>query len=248
MTLVLRSRLLSGLPGLRHGFSTRTGGVSKSPYDTLNLAFHQDDSSCVEENRKRFARAARLEWPWHEVRQVHGVEVVSEEGAGLHVAADGVMVTRPRLCAVIKTADCVPLLVARVHSGSVVAVAAIHCGWRGTVDGIVPRALRNMAGPGTLYCALGPAISQRAFEVGPEVVERARQSLGGREPNVVIGPRGRPHLDLVALVKRHIVHAGVDPAHVDDLGLCTHSDPRRFFSYRRDGPSGHHAAVIGFEE
>lgn len=257
MSRALHSELLLQVPGLAHGFSTRMGGVSPPPFDSLNLAQREDAAENLAENRRRFAAEVELPAPpeaWREAKQVHGVEILNDDtwrpGAGFEPSteADGLITARPGTVVAVRTADCVPLLMVRLGASGPEAVGAIHCGWRGTVSGIVPRAVRALAGtrPERLRCALGPSISLRAFEVGPEVIERAKESLGGDPPPTHPGPRGRDHLDLPAVVRMHLERAGVNGSSIDDLALCTYSRPEQFFSYRRDGRCGHHLAVIGW--
>ncbi len=249
MAELIRSRVLLELTGLRHGFSTRRGGVSTGPYASLNLAFNDDDPEAVGENRRRFLSALGVPDPF-ELRQVHGDQLVeaTQLGAGQDAAGDALVSEGPATLAV-KTADCVPLLVARLDAkGDVTAVAAVHCGWRSTVAGLARKTVRRLGPASRLFCAMGPSISAQAFEVGPEVIEAARESLDGALPPMRAGRGDRAFLDLPKLVRRHLEEEGVPPAQIEDPTHCTHGEPERFFSYRRDGPCGHHLAVISWPE
>lgn len=175
----------------------------------------------------------------YRLRQVHGsrcrrlagdedaAAVAGEKGDALISRAEGVA------CAV-QTADCVPLLLADRHGG---AVAAVHAGWRGTVAGVVASAvasLRQLAGDGAcLLAAVGPHIGPCCFEVGDEVAAElaAASDLAG---DAVRRSAGRPHVDLRRIVEAQLLTAGV--AQIDHVTGCTMCDPRRFHSYRRDGP------------
>lgn len=247
------SALLDTIPGVRHAFSTRVGGVSVGAFASLNLSHGRDDPRAVEENRARLREAAGLFGPWVEVRQVHGTTVVEADEVGPGTEADAVVVREPGRFAAVRTADCVPALIVAVDDrGRPVTAAAVHAGWRGAVAGIVPRTLDHLRRlgfwPTRLRVALGPAISMPHFEVGPEVLDAATGSLDGRAPRHRLGPRGRPLLDLVDLVRTHFVEAGVEPEHVDVSGRCTYRDADVFFSHRRQrGRCGHHLSLVGFE-
>jgi len=263
MIEVLRSGLLEA-EGLVHGFSLRSGGVGRAPFDTLNLGGTVGDApAAVAENRRRFARAVGLdegEGRLFEVSQVHGARVVVLEassrapdeavGAVRREEADA-LVARPlagfgRAPAVgVRTADCVPVLAAHPSSG---AVAAIHVGWRGAVAGVLPAALAALldaAGPGAtpaeLVVAIGPHIRADAFEVGLEVAAALAEAAGPdarvvREPVTpeTGPPPGSPRVDLAAVCGAQLARAGVPRSRVDDVGGCTFAEPDRFFSHRRD--------------
>ena len=180
------------------------------------------------------------------MRQVHGTRVVHVGSADFaHGApeADAVIANRPGDVCVVRTADCLPVLLCS-RNGS--EIAAIHAGWRGLCAGIIEATLGEMkTPPGDLLAWFGPAISQAAFEVGPEV----RESFGpwGRieglfRPN----ERGRLQADLYGLGKARLAASGV-PA-VYGGGLCTYADEERFYSYRRDGETGRMLSFIYLEK
>ena len=248
----LTSPLLSALTGVRHAFSTRVGGVSRGVFASLNLSFGPDDPAHVTTNRARLAEAAGLHGRWIEVQQVHGDRVVDAVDVGPDTQADAVVVGQPGVFAAVRTADCVPVLVAALDATRrPVAAAAIHAGWRGAVAGVVSRTIERLVAlghpPSTLRVATGPAISVGHFEVGPEVVEAAATALGGRTPPIRMGPNRRPHLDLPALVRLQLEEAGVPAQHLDVSTVCTYADADRFFSYRRQqGRCGHHLSLVGF--
>jgi hypothetical protein len=140
----------------------------------------------------------------------------------------------------VRTADCVPILVGDLESG---AVLAIHAGWRGVVAGVVPAGLSKLGGR-ALVAAIGPHIRGPSFEVGPDVKDQIA-AAGGVDVVVGTSPAGRPLVDLCRAIRAQLARAGVDEAHVDDVGGCTLTEPARFFSFRRDGQrSGRHLAVI----
>lgn len=233
--------------GARHAFSTRIGGVSGPPFDTLNLgnphgAAVQDALENIRENYARLAAAAGLEGrQLRRVHQVHGAEVlrVEHEAEPRHdLCADAVVTTDPRCMVTVRVADCVPVLLAGEGARM---VAAVHAGWRGVIAGVVGAAVRAMGGAAA--GAIGPCIGMDAFEVGAEVAEAFRAAFGDRAP-MRPGREGKWHVDLREAVRMQLVSAGV--AVVDSADLCTVRDRGEFFSHRRDaGVTGRMAGVIG---
>ena len=255
MADVLRSAALRDA-GFAHAFSLRSGGVSDAPYHTLNLGRSVgDDEACVWENHIRFA--ARVPYgrdELFEVSQVHGVSVrlvaPSEDPRVVRQEEhDALIAPAGGLAVGVRTADCVPILLADTDTG---AVAAVHAGWRGAVNHIVPRTIERMrtelgTHPSALVAAVGPHIRVARFEVGDEVAEAADAAAQACEPGVSVVVRSaetsKAHVDLAALVRLQLTHAGV--TRVDDVGGCTLDDAARFFSYRRDqGRTGRHLAAI----
>lgn len=239
--MILRSALLDE-HGFVHGFSTREGGVSEGAFACLNLARTVgDDPAHVAENARRFAEALggpRL----YEVSQVHGREVVEVDGRGVEavrtIEADGLVARTAGDAVAVRTADCVPILLADVDSGR---VAAVHAGWRGVEQRIVEVAIARLGAAASLVAAIGPHIRLDAFEVSDEVAARIAAVAHG-EP-VVEARDPRPHVDLSRTLIAQLRHAGVE--RVDDVGGCTHADATRFFSHRRDaGVTGRHLSAI----
>lgn len=266
MRCFVASRLLSS-HGVIHGFSTREGGVSKPPFDAMNLGRTVgDDPAAVEENHRRLAAAVGYgPEALAEASQVHGtacvdVDAFVEPDGRLDAPrvrrerADALVVRRPGLAVGVRTADCVPLLAWEPRSG---AVAAIHAGWRGAVDGVVPEAIARLlalggGAPEELVVAIGPHIRVASFEVGEEVVaavERAMPADPRAEPlrhALVSRAYGvRPHVSLAALVTAQLRAAGVPSERIDDVGGDTCLERERFHSHRRDGArSGRQLSVI----
>jgi polyphenol oxidase len=251
---LLRSAILP--PAFRHGFPTRAGGVSVAPYDTLNLGGKWGDArGSVVENRRRLARAAGADV--YMVTQVHGVEIARVRAGDTpadvaRIEADGLCSDAPGLALAVFVADCIPALIADPRTG---AFAAVHAGWRGTLAGVLPAAVRTLgthfgARPDDLRVALGPAIGPCCFEVGPEVVEAFEAGLpGARAAGVIVDPQegggGKPHVDLKAANRLLLERAGVAPASIDAGDECTSCDRARFFSFRRDrGQTGQHLGFI----
>ena len=237
--------------GFRHAFFLRHHGWSTGPYDSLNFSVDVGDQPAIVKKNLRLAAlelgvdSDRLCW----VRQVHGNGVlVLEPGTrsdhAQRESADAVLSTDPTLACGVRTADCVPVLIADRRSG---VVGAVHAGWRGVVVGAVTaavRRLRSLLGtPGDLVAAIGPHISQRAFEVSQDVAEQ----LGACAPaeSVVHRANGRITVDLAKIVHVQLVNLGLGSSQIEHIGGCTVLEPERYFSYRRDGRlSGRHLSAI----
>jgi YfiH family protein len=252
MALCLRSELLSR-HGFVHGFSLRRGGVSRPPFDSLNLARNVgDDPAHVEENLRRFAAAvgfdvARL----YEVNQVHAAELARvdpelDPAQFRRTAADALIAAAGGCAVGVRVADCVAVLLADPASGN---VAAVHAGWRGAVAQIAPRAVAALcaeasAPPARLLAAMFPHIGVAAFEVGDDVARQIEESAGG-ESAVVVRGAPKPHVELARLLTVQLRTAGLVADNIERVPGCTFSDSERFFSFRRDGSaSGRHLAVI----
>src|SRR5689334_6221574 len=205
---LIRSQLITA--PFAHGFSTRVGGVSAAPFDTLNMGARWGDVPAnVAENRRRLMRAVGVADPLYVARQVHGAAVMCVRAgddplAIARVEADALITGDANLTVGIFVADCIPALIVDPRTG---AVAAAHAGWRGTVAGVLPATVRALADelgaqPDDLRVALGPAIGGCCFEVGGEVVHAFESALGSAIGGVVRpSPRGVPgkwHVDLKA--------------------------------------------------
>lgn len=221
-------------------FTTRQGGVSVAPYNSLNLGTHVgDDPAAVAENRARVSALLPAEPLWLE--QVHGTEVCSDARPGLRTADAAVTRVPGRVCAVM-VADCLPVLLCD-RAGSVVGAA--HAGWRGLAAGVLARTVAAMAcAPDQVLAWIGPAIGPQAFEVGPEVRDAFLAEDDGLGLAFRPGREDRLWCDLPALARAMLARAGVLPASVTGGGYCTVSDPARFFSFRRDGRTGRMAGLI----
>lgn len=229
--------------------TTRAGGVSLAPWDSLNLGTHVgDDPAHVRENRQRLLSALRktacCETPqWLE--QVHGTTVVEAESeADRRVCwvpeADAVTATQQDVPCVVMTADCLPVFFCD-SKGSRVAVA--HAGWRGLCHGVLESTLDTFRDPADVMAWLGPAIGPEKFEVGVEVRAAFLQRDSAAESAFVPGlNKGRWLADIYALAHRRLQLSGIGSVHGG--GLCTVTDSARFYSYRRDGRTGRMAAVI----
>ena len=217
--------------------STRHGGVSGPPYDTLNLGRHVGDAaSSVEENRRRFCAALDTDPAWLATAgQVHGSTVRVIDAPRHEPFCDGLVTTTPGLLLAIAVADCAAVLLADPDHG---VVGACHAGWRGTVRRVAADTVATMsehgAVPDQIRAYVSPCLSQEAFEVGPEVAEQFEEA-------VVTHPEDadRPHVDLKAALRHQLKGAGVPGDAIERSGHCTLQETDDFFSYRAaDGSTG----------
>lgn len=246
---VLRAERLSS-HGFAHGFSTRQGGVSAAPYASLNLGGSVgDDTAKVTENLRRFAG-----WVGYEpsalftLSQVHGARVrtlgATDQPEAVRAEEGDALVARPGTVLAVRTADCLPLLLADPATR---CVAAVHAGWRGTVAGVVPGGVAALlavcsAPPERLLAAYFPHIRACCFEVGTDV---AAQLSAVAHAGDVVRPGAKPHVDLAAIVRAQLMAAGLVARNIEDVPGCTVCDAERFYSFRRDASaSGRHLAAI----
>ena len=224
------------------GFTTRCGGVSNPPYDTLNLAMHVgDDPAAVRENRRRLGEQAGLPEQPRWLKQVHGNRVVHASEVEPDVTeADAVWTDQPgQVCAVL-VADCLPLLFAD-RAGR--CVAAVHAGWRGLAAGIIQRTIETLPVPASdLLVCIGPCIDAEAYEVGAEVLEV--MIAGGTVPRSWPSPAAdhRLHMDLAATAQGVLRQAGVEK--VTTMRRCTNTEGDALYSYRRSGITGRIAGYV----
>jgi len=235
---MIEAELLKAVPGIRHGFFSREGGVSGGIYATRNCGLGSDDNrAAVLENRARAAAdlgvaPERLITP----RQAHTDRCVVTDKPWTPdepPEADAV-VTRTRGLAVgVLAADCAPVLFADAEAG---VVGAAHAGWRGALGGILDSAIAEMtalgATPETIHAVVGPTISRDVYEVGNEFKETFLAQAPDNDVLFHTPPGGdRPHFDLPGYVCARLTAAGL--RNVTDLGLCTLQNESLFFSYRR---------------
>jgi purine-nucleoside/S-methyl-5'-thioadenosine phosphorylase / adenosine deaminase len=223
-------------------FSTRLGGVSEGPFESLNLGILTgDEPDRVLENRSRLCRRAgsdpeQATMLW----QQHGPGVVrarADRGvmtAGFdHPPGDALWTDEAGLAMMLITADCLPVALARAN-GTEPALAVLHVGWRGLLEGIVAAAAQALGG-GRLEAAIGPGIGPCCYEVGNEVAEPYRARFG---TDVMEGR----NLDLYAAAEKALSAAGC--ARVERVEMCTSCHPNLFFSHRRDGPATGRQGVV----
>lgn len=226
------------VPGISHGFFTREGGVSEGLYAGLNCGLgSKDDPDRVLENRARVARHLGGSRPdVLTVYQVHSGTAVRVDGPISRdqlPKADAVVTTIPGLVVGVLTADCTPVLFADPDAK---VVAAAHAGWRGAVGGIIESTIEEMERAGArcdrIRAAIGPTISQAAYEVGPEFeAEVLALDSANRDFFTTPSDGGKSRFDLPAFVSRRLERLGL--AAVDRVAPCTYADESLFFSFRR---------------
>lgn len=226
--------------------SSRKGGLSVSPWDELNLAFHVgDDAGIVEKNWQILSEQLRLSVPPQLLRQVHGTAIVLADTDGVIRTGDGCYANRAGPVCTVMTADCLPLLFCNMKGTE---VAAIHAGWRGLASGIVDQAIRQFDSHASeLLVYLGPAISQPNFEVGGDVLDAFLAKCAPkvrRQTRDCFVRTDELHwkADLYSLAKIALNSAGVTQIYGGDF--CTYEDVEHFYSYRRDGQTGRMASLI----
>jgi len=239
--------------GVRHAFSTRLGGVSKPPFDSLNMGNPngvpvQDDYANIWENYRRLL--VEIDCPSDppiRVHQIHGnavAEVRKNDAFDTHCKADAIVTEDASRPISVRVADCLPVLISS-RDGKM--VAAVHAGWRGIVAGVIPaaiarmRALRPDLDDDEFVAALGPGIGLQAFEVGPEVIAQFRWM-----PNPLVADKsGKGHIDLREAARFQLLKMGLNADAIDSTDLCTVANRDEFFSHRRDnGITGRMTAII----
>jgi YfiH family protein len=242
--------------GFTNGFSTRSGGVSPMPDHDLNLAGFADDAADnIHENRRRFLRLFDGQWTLSASWQVHGngvrvvhdaIDAQSEEGR-----FDALTTNVSNILLGVKTADCVPVLIGDPKTGS---AAAVHAGWRGTLEAVVQATLNRMklefgTSAADVRVAIGPAAAACCYEVGPDVVNAFLERFDESEHLFTPSREGRAMIDLQQANREQLISAGVVPTSIDVAPLCTLCRPDLFFSYRVEkhkyGRTGRLMSVIG---
>jgi YfiH family protein len=219
-------------PGYVVAFTTRAGGVSEPPYDSLNLTIGTgDDRARVEENRRIACETVGV--PSDSLvfnRQVHSPTVHRAHAGTRGEPGDGLWTDEPGMSMLAMSADFVPIAIARTDGRP--ALAVLHAGWRGLAEGIVASGVAALGAESGLAAIVGPSIGPCCYEVGPEVSSLYDADL----------TRGRK-LDLWTASERALRAAGV--ARVQRVDLCTRCHPELFFSHRRDGRARGVQGVLG---
>jgi polyphenol oxidase len=231
------SSLLAAIPGLRHAFFTREGGVSGEIYESLNGGLgSNDDPANVLENRRRMAEQMGVEPDnFISVHQVHSPDAVVATGPWpdeTRPRADAIVTRTEGIAIGVTAADCGPILFA--DAGAHV-IGAAHAGWKGALTGVVESTIEAMeklgADRGGIVAAIGPLIRQHSYEVGGEFVERFIDADGENRSFFIPSVRdGHAMFDLAGFIRMRLENAGV--LMIDDIGVDTYSD-ERFYSYRR---------------
>ena len=239
-----------------HAFATRRGGVSQLQHtSSLNLAFGRGDSEeTVLKNLEIFAD--ELGFDPHSVvslPQIHSDKIFKvgtfDRGKGYYIRdgieeGDGYITDEAGVVLGIKTADCVPILFEAEKEGRVVAVGATHAGWRGTVEGIAPKCVRELCreynvAPESVRVAIGPCIHPCCYEVGGDLFVAVKEKLGEDIANMFVLPKedkeGKYTCDLGSINEKLLVLEGVLPQNIDKIELCTCCNSDLFFSHRYSG-------------
>jgi YfiH family protein len=253
---MLVSSLLSAIPGIRHGFFTREGGVSGGVYAGLNGGLgSRDDPADVRENRRRMAeRLGVTPENFLSVHQTHSPDAIVATGpwpVPVRPKADAMVTTNEGVALGVTTADCAPILFADARAR---VIGAAHAGWKGALTGILESTIDAMetlgAERGGMVAAIGPLIRQSSYEVGSEFVARFIDADAENGVFFLPGERdGHAMFDLAGYIRRRLENAGV--LMIDDLGVDTYSDTR-CYSYRRsvhrkEADYGRHVHAIALE-
>lgn len=252
---VLISRALEE-KGFTNGFSTRAGGVSAFPENSLNLAGYDEDSAeNIAENRRRFLNVLDGDFRLASCWQVHSADVrvvkSLEDAADGDHKMDALVSDVPGVLLGVKTADCVPVLIGDVKTG---ACAAVHAGWRGTAASIVLNAIEKMrdlygTNPKDLIAAIGPAATCENYEIGQDVIDEFGKNFPDSAQLLRRTRDGHALIDLHTANKEQLLSVGVLPENISVAPLCTMARTDLFFSYRVEkklhGKTGRLMSVIG---
>jgi polyphenol oxidase len=242
--------------GFANGFSTRTGGVSAFPENSLNLAGYDEDSEeNIAENRRRFLSVFDKNYALASCWQIHSADVRTvrdlADAKDGNFKMDALVSDAEGVLLGVKTADCVPVLVGDFKTK---AFAAIHAGWRGTVQSIVVRAIEKLkenygANPRDLICAIGPAATCKNYEIGQDVIDAFREKFPDSEHLFTPTKENHALIDLHTANKQQLLSIGVCAENIYTAPLCTMERNDLFFSYRIEkkiyGKTGRLMSVIG---
>ncbi len=222
--------------------TTRMGGVSKSPFDTFNLAHHVgDDEESVQSNRKILKRDWLLPSDPYWLNQTHSTRVIHVTDKNTDKNGDASWTELNHLVCSVMTADCLPLL---MYQSNPESVAATHAGWRGLLDGIIENTIAALPGPpDTIKVWLGPAIGPRAFEVGPEVRDAfITKHASANHCFTESHNTGKFMADIYQLAILRLNHLGITD--ISGGNYCTYAESDLFYSYRRENQTGRMASLI----
>lgn len=227
-------------PNISSYCSMRAGGVSRAPYESMNIGSHVGDArKCVDENRQEIRRLTKMPGEPRWLEQVHGKKVVKiggSENPGI-IQADGAYTIAKRQVLAVMTADCLPVLLASENGQE---IAVVHAGWKGLAANVIGEACAKFKRNNQLLAWMGPAIGSCHYEVDEQV--RSRFSM--RQLDCFRVGKDSEHwwLDIYALAKIQLLDAGV--SQVYGGGFCTYHEKDRFFSYRREGVTGRFGVFI----
>jgi YfiH family protein len=248
----------SHIPGLRHAISTRHGGVSKSTFTALNLAFHVgDDPAAVQKNRRLLSKAAEFEIKnLVAAQQVHGdqIYIVKKENAGCGALdwenaipdTDALITAEENIPLLIQVADCAPVLLADAEAR---VLGTVHAGWRGAAAGIAGKTMQKMtelnADPKSTFAGIGPCLCTKCLEIGEEVADL----ITSHYPDAIQISTRKPHLNLREMIRQDLIETGLKPDHIEAMDECPRCDTRKYFSHRgEDGNTGRFGLIAWWEE
>jgi len=233
--------------GITALFSLRTGGASPSPFDSLNFGPGLGDPDInIETNLDALTAAIGISSRPHQVKQCHGSDLLWCEGSGVihDEEADMLFTEQAETALAVRTADCLPILLADPETG---ITAAVHAGWRGTAVQVAGIAVLEMLSHGVLakdiLASLGPCIGPCCFHIDTATADKLASSAPGAERHI----RRKTEItaDLREINALQLMQCGLTDEHIERISACTACDTRRFFSYRRDGNrTGRHLAVV----
>ena len=224
------------------GTTLRTGGVSQGVFSSLNLATHVDDTLAhVLANRARVKHELALPTDPVWLNQTHTAHVVCADKISQLTEADASYTQKKQCVCAVLTADCLPILLCDTQGNS---VAAVHAGWRGLAEGILSKAVQRFHDSSQVIAWLGPAISQKHFEVGEDVYQAfVAQQPQASKAFVSVSGTNKWMADIYLLARLQLNAAGIEQVYGGDF--CTYADAEHFYSYRRDGKqSGRMASLI----
>jgi len=226
-------------PRLVHGVFTRHGGVSRGPYESLNVSFHvEDHSSAVQQNHQRIVETMGLP-QWQTLHQTHSCTVhVIDTVSTTPLTGDALITHQPNILLIVKTADCQPVL---LFDSKKCIVAAIHSGWRGSVQNIIGTTIERMIATGSdpnhIFAGIGPSLGPCCGEF-----VNYQQELPEYMWSYAVKPN---YFDFWEISKKQMHDAGVPENNIEISNVCTKCQSDLFFSYRRKKVSGRFATVIG---
>ncbi|MDE0297056.1 MAG: peptidoglycan editing factor PgeF [Candidatus Poribacteria bacterium] len=260
MSSLFRFQNLSNQGGVNHFVSTRIGGLSLPPYESLNLGFHVGDvHETVLKNRERLSATIQMPLPGFTfAKQIHSntVTVVTAQMRGRGTvdydtaveATDAMVTSVPGLCLTVLTADCVPVLLFDPRNR---VVAAVHAGWRGSVKLIARNTVEILiqefnCKPRDLLVGIGPSIGPCHYEIGHDVIAQVKDAFGGTDGYINVElSSGKGYFNLWEANRRQIMDVGIPPQNIEVARICTYCDAHRFFSVRHQkGTTGRFGAGI----
>jgi hypothetical protein len=244
--------------GVKHGFSTRLGGVSEGMFESMNLSYHRgDDKEAVDENYRRIGKAIGFTLEQRVFsNQIHStdIKIVTRKDRGqIMTGMDGLITDEPGICLVTSYADCVPLF---FYDPINQVIATSHSGWKGTVGRIGKKTVEKMtevygSKPEEIVAAIGPSICQSCYEISEDVAEEFRKEFPTEwyDEFMIDKGNGKYQLDLWKVNEYILLDAGITREHLDITDICTCCNPKLLFSHRASkGKRGNLAGFICLDE